>query len=189
MYAQIPATLKTLSLTGRSRCGALAAASLARSRCPKHFHTTSLVANAGSSQASVEDTLKQLGLESHNLGVYDGKWKGSGEVVESVSPATNETIATVQLGTPKDLNEILTDIEKSKRIWAKMPAPQRGEIVRQMRQTLADKIDPLGKLVSLEMGKILPEGIGEVQEYIDIADYAVGLSRMLNGKVIPSESK
>eukprot|EP00158_Paraphelidium_tribonemae_P009593 Partr_v1_DN28905_c0_g1_i7_m25073 putative aldehyde dehydrogenase 7 family, member A1 len=63
----------------------------------------------------------------------------------------------------------------------------RGEIVRQMRVKLDEKKEALGYLVSLEMGKILPEGVGEVQEYIDIADYAVGLSRMLNGQVIPSE--
>jgi aldehyde dehydrogenase family 7 protein A1 len=70
-----------------------------------------------------------------------------------------------------------------------MPAPKRGEIVRQMRAALNEKCEPLGQLVSLEMGKITAEGIGEVQEYIDICDYAVGLSRMMNGQVIPSESK
>ncbi|KAJ1677994.1 Alpha-aminoadipic semialdehyde dehydrogenase, partial [Spiromyces aspiralis] len=133
------------------------------------------------------DVIKQLDLEGHNRGVYDGTWRGSGKVVESVSPINNEVIGTVQLGTPKDLDAALATIEKSRRIWAKMPAPKRGEVVRQMREALAAKIEPLGRLVSLEMGKILPEGIGEVQEYIDIADYAVGLSRMLNGKVIPSE--
>lgn len=69
----------------------------------------------------------------------------------------------------------------------KIPAPGRGEVVRQMRVALEAKKEPLGRLVALEMGKILPEGLGEVQEYIDICDYAVGLSRMLNGKVIPSE--
>jgi aldehyde dehydrogenase family 7 protein A1 len=68
-----------------------------------------------------------------------------------------------------------------------MPAPQRGEIVRQMREALSAKKEPLGQLVALEMGKIYQEGLGEVQEYIDVADYAVGLSRMLNGQVIPSE--
>ena len=62
-----------------------------------------------------------------------------------------------------------------------------GEIVRQIGQSLRDKIQPLGRLVSLEMGKILAEGVGEVQEYVDIADYAVGLSRMIQGQVLPSE--
>ena len=69
-----------------------------------------------------------------------------------------------------------------------IPAPKRGEIVRQMRVALSEKKLALGKLVALEMGKIFPEGLGEVQEYLDIADYAVGLSRMLNGSVVPSES-
>ena len=70
-----------------------------------------------------------------------------------------------------------------------MPAPHRGEIVRQIGEALRAKKTPLGQLVSLEMGKILPEGEGEVQEYIDICDYATGLSRMFAGKVLPSESK
>lgn len=71
--------------------------------------------------------------------------------------------------------------------WVTLPAPKRGEIVRQIGDALRSKLIPLGKLVSLEMGKILPEGIGEVQEYIDICDYATGLSRMLEGKLLPSE--
>jgi len=68
-------------------------------------------------------------------------------------------------------------------IWGELPAPKRGEIVRQIGDALRLKLEPLGKLVSLEMGKIAPEGIGEVQEYVDICDYAVGLSRMIDGKV------
>ncbi len=71
----------------------------------------------------------------------------------------------------------------------KVPAPKRGEIVRQMRQALSAKTSELGMLVSLESGKIVAEGVGEIQEYLDICDYAVGLSRMINGQVIPSESK
>lgn len=81
----------------------------------------------------------------------------------------------------------MTACEEAWQIWADMPAPKRGEIVRQIGDALREKLEPLGKLVSLEMGKILPEGIGEVQEYVDICDYAVGLSRMLPGSVIPSE--
>lgn len=90
-------------------------------------------------------------------------------------------------GTPEDLQETLAAVEAAKPVWRAVPSPQRGEIVRQMREQLAAKLDPLGRLVALEMGKILPEGIGEVQEYIDVCDYATGLSRMLNGAVIPSE--
>ncbi len=69
------------------------------------------------------------------------------------------------------------------------PAPRRGEIVRQMRVALDEKKEALGKLVALEMGKILPEGLGEVQEYLDICDYSIGLSRTIGGSVLPSESK
>ena len=105
----------------------------------------------------------------------------------SVNPATNKVIATVRTGSVKDYNETLSEMLKVKTLWRSMPIPKRGEIVRQMRVALDAKKESLGMLVSLEMGKILPEGVGEVQEYIDVADYAVGLSRMLNGQVIPSE--
>ncbi|KAJ1752186.1 Alpha-aminoadipic semialdehyde dehydrogenase [Coemansia sp. RSA 1821] len=132
-------------------------------------------------------TLKALGLDSYNLGVYNGKWGGNGDVVESVNPASGDVIGAVQQASASDLNDTLDQAAKAAKVWREIPAPKRGEIVRQMRNALFSKIEPLGKLVSLEMGKILPEGIGEVQEYIDIADYAVGLSRMLNGKVVPSE--
>ncbi|KAJ2794479.1 Alpha-aminoadipic semialdehyde dehydrogenase, partial [Coemansia furcata] len=126
-------------------------------------------------------------LDSYNLGVYNGEWSGNGDVVETVNPATGEVLGAVQQASAKDLEHTLQCATKASKMWREVPAPKRGEIVRQMRNALSDKIEPLGRLVSLEMGKILPEGIGEVQEYVDIADYAVGLSRMLNGKVIPSE--
>lgn len=86
-----------------------------------------------------------------------------------------------------ELDDTVKEMMKAKLIWRNVPAPKRGEIVRQMRQVLADNIRPLGMLVSLESGKILAEGIGEIQEYVDVCDYAVGLSRMLEGKVLPSE--
>ncbi|KAJ2354335.1 Alpha-aminoadipic semialdehyde dehydrogenase [Coemansia erecta] len=132
-------------------------------------------------------TLKALGLDAYNLGVYNGKWGGNGDVVESVNPATGEVIGAVQQASASDLDQTLAHAANAAKVWRAVPAPKRGEIVRQMRNALFEKIEPLGKLVALEMGKILPEGIGEVQEYIDIADYAVGLSRMLNGQVVPSE--
>lgn len=88
----------------------------------------------------------------------------------------------------EEFKKVIEECKKAKKVWAEMPAPKRGEIVRQMRVALQEKAVPLGQLVSLEMGKIESEGAGEVQEYIDICDYAVGLSRMLNGQVIPSES-
>ncbi|KAJ3274848.1 Aldehyde dehydrogenase 7 member B4 [Terramyces sp. JEL0728] len=131
--------------------------------------------------------LSSLGLSKENMGVYNGEWSGNGELVHSVNPATNQIIASVRTGTPQELQKSLDLIEKIKPMWRDMPAPQRGEIVRQMRVALNEKKQELGTLVALEMGKILPEGLGEVQEYIDICDYAVGLSRSLAGQVIPSE--
>ena len=88
----------------------------------------------------------------------------------------------------EEFKKVVESCNEAKQMWKSIPAPKRGEIVRQMRVALQEKAEPLGQLVSLEMGKIGSEGLGEVQEYIDICDYAVGLSRMLNGQVIPSES-
>lgn len=133
------------------------------------------------------DFLKRLGLSVNNKGVYNGKWTGNGETVVSVNPATDEPIATVTTATLQDYQDTMEAIEESRKMWHMTPAPKRGEIVRQIGQALREKKADLGSLISLEMGKILSEGQGEVQEYIDICDYALGLSRMLNGKVIPSE--
>ncbi|KAJ3194050.1 Alpha-aminoadipic semialdehyde dehydrogenase [Irineochytrium annulatum] len=142
----------------------------------------------GSGFASHAAMLSSLGLkESGNLGVYNGKWGGSGPVIRSVNPATNEVIAEVITGTTAELSETLDLARKAQKVWREVPAPKRGEIVRQIREKLFQKRDALGALVSLEVGKILAEGVGEIQEYIDIADFAVGLSRSLNGQVIPSE--
>ncbi|KAJ2157835.1 Alpha-aminoadipic semialdehyde dehydrogenase [Coemansia sp. RSA 552] len=143
--------------------------------------------SAGRAVRTTSVTLKALGLDSFNLGVYNGTWGGNGDVVESVNPATGEVIGAVQQASAADVDRTLAHAAKAARVWREVAAPKRGEVVRQMRTALFDKIEPLGRLVALEMGKIAAEGIGEVQEYIDIADYAVGLSRMLNGKVIPSE--
>ncbi|XP_030752334.1 alpha-aminoadipic semialdehyde dehydrogenase [Sitophilus oryzae] len=131
--------------------------------------------------------LKDLGLQEKNLGVYDGTWKGSGTVVQSVCPSNGKIIAEVQQGNVSDYKSCVDKSEEACKIWAEIPAPKRGEIVRQIGDSLRKKLVPLAKLVSLEMGKILPEGIGEVQEYVDICDYAVGLSRMLSGSIFPSE--
>lgn len=133
--------------------------------------------------------LKELGLSAKNDGVYTGTWFGSGEEVTSVNPATNKPIAKVKQGSAADYEKAIQAARAAWQKWGEIPAPQRGEIVRQMGEALRKKIKLLGKLESLEMGKILAEGIGEVQEYIDIADYAVGLSRMFAGHVFPSERK
>merc|ERR1711970_1451541 len=131
--------------------------------------------------------LKDLDLQENNKGVFNGQWIGSGEVVTSMCPANNRPIATVQQGTVQDFDSCVTASKEAWQVWADMTAPARGEIVRQIGEALRQKLEPLGKLVSLEMGKIVPEGIGEVQEYVDICDFAVGLARMVGGSVLPSE--
>ena len=148
-----------------------------------------LVKRSLATTKSSGDILRSVGLSPSgvNAGCFDGKWYGSGPVVECVNPATNEVIGQVQMGTAQDYERAMTALIQTKKQLRTMPAPKRGELVRQMRVALTDRIHELGALVSLEMGKIKAEGVGEVQEYVDIADYAVGLSRMLNGKVIPSE--
>uniref|UniRef100_UPI00358F9D06 alpha-aminoadipic semialdehyde dehydrogenase n=1 Tax=Myxine glutinosa TaxID=7769 RepID=UPI00358F9D06 len=131
--------------------------------------------------------LQDLGLGVDNKGVYNGKWGGRGQVVTSYSPASNEPIARVQQASLEDYEETVKAAKEAWHVWADLPAPKRGEIVRQIGDALRKKSTLLGKLVSLEMGKIAVEGLGEVQEYIDICDYAVGLSRMFGGPMLPSE--
>jgi len=125
------------------------------------------------------------GSEVH--GVYDGVWGGSGEPLVSVCPSTGEELAKVLTATPEETKRSLDRAREAYVAIRKMPAPRRGELIRQIRVALAEKRDDLGALVSLEMGKIRTEGEGEVQEFVDICDYAVGLSRMMNGRVVASE--
>ncbi|XP_030783602.1 alpha-aminoadipic semialdehyde dehydrogenase isoform X2 [Rhinopithecus roxellana] len=131
--------------------------------------------------------LKELGLCEENEGVYNGSWGGRGEVITTYCPANNEPIARVRQASVADYEETVKKAKEAWKIWADIPAPKRGEIVRQIGDALREKIQVLGSLVSLEMGKILVEGVGEVQEYVDICDYAVGLSRMIGGPILPSE--
>ncbi|CAH1425434.1 unnamed protein product [Lactuca virosa] len=132
--------------------------------------------------------LNEIGIEPRNSGAFvNGVWKGSGSVVSSVNPANNKTIAEVVEASSQDYEEGIKACYEASKIWMQLPAPKRGEIVRQIGDALRTKLQYLGRLLSLEMGKILPEGIGEVQEVIDMCDFAVGLSRQLNGSVIPSE--
>ncbi|KZV95976.1 NAD-aldehyde dehydrogenase [Exidia glandulosa HHB12029] len=116
-------------------------------------------------------------------GVYDGQWRGSGEHLLSVCPATGEELARVVSASPEELHTTLDKAREAYKAFRLVPAPRRGEVLRQIREEKAD----LGALVSLEMGKIRSEGAGEVQEIVDILDYGVGLSRMMNGRVVASE--
>uniref|UniRef100_A0A3B3HNF1 Aldehyde dehydrogenase 7 family, member A1 n=1 Tax=Oryzias latipes TaxID=8090 RepID=A0A3B3HNF1_ORYLA len=131
--------------------------------------------------------LKELGLSEDNPGVYNGSWGGSGEVITSYCPANNEPIARVTQATLAEYEETVQKAKEAWKLWADIPAPKRGEVVRQIGDALRKKIKVLGSLVSLEMGKIYVEGVGEVQEYVDVCDYAVGLSRMIGGPMLPSE--
>jgi aldehyde dehydrogenase family 7 protein A1 len=144
-----------------------------------------------SQQTAVEDVkqlLQRLGVNQRSAGVYSGKWHASsGSCNIQVDPSTGQTLGEVQFGSLQDYKQVTTEMTKVKRDWSETPAPIRGEVVRKIGEKLRQHKDDLGMLISLEMGKILTEGLGEVQEAIDICDYSVGLSRMLNGSVIPSE--
>jgi len=131
--------------------------------------------------------LKKLGLKERNDGCFAEQWSGNGEIIKVISPINKSIIGEVQTASLQDYDKAVDAAKNAQKVWRNIPAPQRGEIVRQIGDKLRQFKNELGKLVSLEMGKILPEGLGEVQEYIDICDYAVGLSRMFEGKIIPSE--
>uniref|UniRef100_A0A2K5KGG5 Alpha-aminoadipic semialdehyde dehydrogenase n=1 Tax=Colobus angolensis palliatus TaxID=336983 RepID=A0A2K5KGG5_COLAP len=152
-----------------------------------HTAKTSKLPGPWSRPAAFMSTLlinqpQYLGLHEENEGVYNGSWGGRGEVITTYCPANNEPIASVA-----DYEETIKKAKETWKIWADIPAPKRGEIVRQIGDALREKIQVLGRLVSLEMGKILVEGVGEVQEHVDICGYAVGLSRMTGGPILPSE--
>ncbi|MGX5174062.1 L-piperidine-6-carboxylate dehydrogenase [Aliikangiella sp. IMCC44653] len=134
--------------------------------------------------------LAELGINSVNSGACWGvdQWsKEQSEVITSYSPANGEEIAKVYAASEADYETIITKAESAFLEWRSIPAPLRGELVRKMGNALRDKKDALGSLVSLEMGKSKAEGDGEVQEMIDMADFAVGQSRMLYGKTMHSE--
>ncbi len=132
--------------------------------------------------------LNQLGLQAVNNGSSTGTSDfGDGPVIESYSPVDGKLIAKVTTTTREEYQKVITTARVAFKSWRKMPAPRRGEIIRQYGQALRENKEALGKLVSYEMGKSLQEGYGEVQEMIDICDFAVGLSRQLYGLTMHSE--
>jgi aldehyde dehydrogenase (NAD+) len=139
----------------------------------------------------IDALLKSLGLAQTNAGTWsgDGGWldDASARVIESVNPTTGEVIARVRATTPAQYEQVMASAVAAAKAWRSVPAPKRGEAVRLMGEELRRHKSELGSLVSLEMGKIKPEGDGEVQEMIDIADFAVGQSRMLYGVQMHSE--
>ena len=137
----------------------------------------------------IKEILTRFGIEEINSGAsMGGKWlKTRGEKIDSYSPVDGSLIASVNSATEADYEAVVLKGQEAFKEWRTFPAPRRGEIVRQLAEKLRFHKDALGKLVSYEMGKSLQEGLGEVQEMIDICDFAVGLSRQLYGLTMHSE--
>ncbi|KQS34325.1 aldehyde dehydrogenase [Dyadobacter sp. Leaf189] len=137
----------------------------------------------------MRSVLNKLDIQPLNNGITTGQksWTGDGDVIESISPVDGKKIAGANQAERSDYDQVVKKAEEAFRIWRMLPAPNRGEIVRQMGDALRNAKTELGTLVSYEMGKSLQEGLGEVQEMIDICDFAVGLSRQLYGLSMHSE--
>ncbi len=137
------------------------------------------------------DFLNELGLKQDNSGTYfgNGEWSTTTDagVIESFNPATGELLGRVYSASEADYERVMQTAQEAFEAWRKLPAPKRGEAIRLATQALRDHKDALGSLVTAEMGKIKSEGDGEVQEMIDIGDFAVGQSRMLYGLTMHSE--
>ena len=137
---------------------------------------------------AINDVLTQLGVQTENAGTSTGsQWFSTSKFIASHSPVDGALIGKVSITSPEDYSKVMDAATSAFVQWRVMPAPQRGEIVRQFGEELRRLKEPLGRLVSYEMGKSLQEGLGEVQEMIDICDFAVGLSRQLHGFTMHSE--
>jgi aldehyde dehydrogenase (NAD+) len=136
-----------------------------------------------------DEILKSLGIEANNRGAYGRGWIGDGRSgdLASINPATAEVVARVQSADGAAYDRVATSAHDAFLRWRMVPAPKRGELVRELGNELRENKQALGRLVSLEMGKIVSEGLGEVQEMIDMCDFAVGLSRQLYGLTMHSE--
>ncbi len=139
--------------------------------------------------ADAAPLLSRLGLKAHNAGACAGpqEWRGGGPLLASRSPADESLLAEVATATAADYDAVLARAIGAAQAWREVPAPKRGEAVRRLGLLLREHKDALGTLVALENGKIKAEGDGEVQEMIDMADFAVGQARMLYGKTMHSE--
>jgi len=141
-----------------------------------------------STVVSAGAVLERLGIRSVNPGASAGRWLDTkGAEIVSANPATGEPLAAVRQATAADYETVIAAAQKAFLTWRDVPAPRRGEVIRLLGNALREHKDDLGRLVALENGKILSEGLGEVQEMIDICDYAVGLSRQLYGLSMHSE--
>lgn len=140
-------------------------------------------------KSGIQEALSTLGVKKKNPGTSTGtKWiRSAGAVIESYSPVDGKLIGSVAATDKKAYEQVVATAAEAFKAWRKWPAPRRGEVVRQIGEALRRYKEPLGMLVSYEMGKSYQEGLGEVQEMIDICDFAVGLSRQLHGLTMHSE--
>ncbi|KAJ9121970.1 hypothetical protein QFC24_004553 [Naganishia onofrii] len=145
----------------------------------------------GSTDIDIPALFKRLGLDTEQSvsGTYNGQWvqSSSGSTIESYNPSTGSLLAKVQVPSTQDVESTIAAAKAAQIQLRKMPAPQRGHILRDIRTALAEHVDDLGMIITLEMGKIKSEGRGEVVEFLDVADIALGLSRQIGGVVLPSE--
>jgi len=137
----------------------------------------------------MHQVLGKLGLTESNLGGFNGEWLGSGSRQQVVSPVDGELLAEVVNVNPAEFAQVLAGCHQAFESWRLVPAPKRGEVVKELGDELRRNKEALAELVTLEMGKTLRESLGEVQEMIDICDFAVGLSRQLYGRTMPSERR
>jgi L-aminoadipate-semialdehyde dehydrogenase len=135
----------------------------------------------------MQSVFEELALSENNAGVFDGEWRGGGAIIDKISPIDGKRLASVRTAADDDYKKTITRAQEAFEKWRKTPGPVRGETVRQLGNALRELKHELGQLVTLETGKIVAEGEGEVQEMIDICDFAVGQSRMLYGLTIQSE--
>jgi len=135
----------------------------------------------------MQDVLEKLGITSDNAGVCDGEWRGGGTKIDKISPINGQKLASVRTASADDYETAISRAHKAFLKWRTTPGPVRGDTVRRLGNALREFKRELGQLVTLETGKIIAEGEGEVQEMIDICDFAVGQSRMLYGLTIQSE--
>src|SRR5438105_3978580 len=135
----------------------------------------------------MQSVLQKLGLADDNAGVFDGEWRGGGAKIDKISPINGQKLATVRTASADDYDKAISRAHEAFLKWRTTPGPVRGDTVRRLGNALRDFKHDLGQLVTLETGKIIAEGEGEVQEMIDICDFAVGQSRMLYGLTIQSE--
>ena len=137
----------------------------------------------------VDDVLARLGIAESNSGVFADEWvpEPGGTEIEVENPATGKLLARVRTAGRADYDRVVTASQRAFTLWRELPAPRRGEVIRRLGNILREKKDDLGLLITHEVGKIRSEGLGEVQEMIDMCDFATGLSRQLYGLTIASE--